>query len=438
MNINKNNYEAYFLDYHEGNLTPGQVADVLFFVEHHPELKEEFENFENFSLEDFSSIEFENKSSLKKEITLDNKEEYFIRAVENELNTSEIALLNSFLKQYPQFLVDFELFQKTKMSLDTSIVFENKSGLKRSDATKSVADLSEVDELLICAVEGLLSPGEINLLNERLAEDKKVAKKFVLFQQTKLVADRSIVFEDKESLKHKSNRAIPFYYYISAAAAAIILLFGLFFLFNYNTMQPELAIKVPVINYKKTELIESPALVKNKAVKIKTQPINSIALVAKKEKSIKINLNLRDSLVTPLFVIPNLLIASNKDIIESFIGTDSVLGESSKIEQLVGNPVEVAKVDKKIEMEKPSEFLSIPELAVEKIKEKLLDKNAIAAQKKSGNLKKVTGWDIAQVLTTGISKLTGREVELKPYYNDEGAVTAYALNAGVFQISRGR
>lgn len=437
MNINKNNYEAYFLDYHEGNLTPVQVADLLFFVEQHPELKEEFENFENFSLEDFSSIEFENKSSLKKEITLDNKEEYFIRAVENELNPTEIGLLNNFLKQYPQFLVDLELFQKTKLSLDTSIVFEHKNGLKRADSTISGSYLSEIDELLISSIEGLLSPEEINLLNERLVEDKEIGEKFVLFNQTKLIADRSIVFEDKESLKHKSNKVILFYYYISAAAA-ILLLFGLFFLFNYNAIQPELAIKVPVINNKKIELIEGPALVGNKAVKMMTPTINSIALVAKKEKSKKINLNLQDSLVNSPLVVPDLLIASNKEIIESFIGTDSVLIEPKKNEQLVGNPIEVAKVDKKSESEKPTEFLSIPELAVEKIKEKLLDKNAIAAQKKSGNLKKVTGWDIAQVLTTSISKLTGRDVELKPYYNDEGAVTAYALNAGAFQISRGR
>jgi len=437
MNINKNNYEAYFLDYHEGNLTPVQVADLLFFVEQHPGLKEEFENFENFSLEDFSSIEFANKSSLKKEITLDNKEEYFIRAVENELNPTEINLLKNFLKQYPQFLVDLELFQKTKLSRDTSIVFEHKNGLKRTVFTKSESNLSEADELLISSIEGLLSHGEINLLNELLVEDKEIAEKFVLFNQTKLIADRSIVFEGKESLKHKSNKLIPFYYYISAAAA-IILLFGLFFLFNYNTIQPELAVKVPAIKNKKIELIESPALVENKAVKIRTQSINTIAFVAKKEKSKKINLNLQDSLVTSPIAVPNLLIASNKEIVELFVGTDSVLIEPKKNELLLANSIEVAKTDKKSDTEQPTEFLTIPELAVEKIKEKLLDKNAIAAQKKSGNLKKVTGWDIAQVLTTGISKLTGRDVELKPYYNDEGAVTAYALNAGAFQISRGR
>ena len=103
MSINKTNYEAFFLDYHEGNLSPQQVADLLLFVEQHPELKEEFESFENFVLEDLSSIEFENKSNLKKQITLENKEEYFIRSVENTLNVTEKDLLNNFIKQHPHY-----------------------------------------------------------------------------------------------------------------------------------------------------------------------------------------------------------------------------------------------------------------------------------------------------------------------------------------------
>src|ERR1035437_494503 len=155
MNINKNNYEAFFLDYHEGNLSPQQVADLLLFVEQHPELKEEFESFENFTLEDLSSIEFENKSHLKKQITLENKDDYFIRSVENTLNTTEKGLLTNFIKQHPQFLYDLELFNKTKLSVDDSIKFENKNELKRIAIS--------TDDLFISSLEGLLSKEEATL-----------------------------------------------------------------------------------------------------------------------------------------------------------------------------------------------------------------------------------------------------------------------------------
>ena len=82
-------------------------------------------------------------------------------------------------------------------------------------------------------------------------------------------------------------------------------------------------------------------------------------------------------------------------------------------------------------------LVALGQAAVEKIKEKLLDKNSIASQKKSNRLKKINGWDIAQMVTSGIRKLTGRKLEVKPYYNNEGDVTAYAVSAGRFQISSG-
>lgn len=51
MNINSHNYEAFFLDYHEGNLSPQQVADLLLFLEQHPGLKQDFDSFENIRLD---------------------------------------------------------------------------------------------------------------------------------------------------------------------------------------------------------------------------------------------------------------------------------------------------------------------------------------------------------------------------------------------------
>ena len=114
------------------------IGDV---VEQHTELKEEFESFENVTLEDFSNITFENKSGLKKEITIDNREEFFIKSVEGTLIPAEKTLVADFIQQHPQYKTDFELFQKTKLVADNSIVFENKESLKRIVVT--------ADDLLI-------------------------------------------------------------------------------------------------------------------------------------------------------------------------------------------------------------------------------------------------------------------------------------------------
>ncbi len=83
-----------------------------------------------------------------------------------------------------------------------------------------------------------------------------------------------------------------------------------------------------------------------------------------------------------------------------------------------------------------TENASLRELAAERIKERLLDENTIEIQKKTGQVKKINGWDIAQMVTKSVSKLSGRELELKPHYSEDGSVTSYAFSAGEFKISK--
>ena len=66
-----------------------------------------------------------------------------------------------------------------------------------------------------------------------------------------------------------------------------------------------------------------------------------------------------------------------------------------------------------------------------------MDDESVAIQKKNGRVKRFNGWDLAQIVSREISKITGRNVEVKPTYNDDGDVTAYALGGGV-QITRGK
>ena len=90
------------------------------------------------------------------------------------------------------------------------------------------------------------------------------------------------------------------------------------------------------------------------------------------------------------------------------------------------------------ESAKPDDYMSLKEMAVAKIKEKTMDETALDKQKKNGRMKKMSGWDLAQIVANGISKITGKDVNVEPTYNDAGDVTAYALNAGKLGFSRGR
>jgi hypothetical protein len=453
MQINKNNYEAFFLDYHEGNLTAEQVAVLLLFVEQHPELKEEFENFENIFLDDFSIPVFDNKALLIKEITPVNKEDYFIGKVESCLNTSDEALLNDFLKQHPAAISELQLFYKTKLQADTSISFENKDSLKKSLTEASIAGTlvqpvwSYKEDLLIASVENILSEKEAKELNRELTVDHQLGKLLAEYKKIKLEPDINIVFENKEELKRKSRKVISFYYYAAAVAASLLLVAGLFFIYktipihnstdfaedNAKVTQPS---KVFTAKEKEMAKINTdqqamPLRLRKVPVrkKAKTTPTNNEEKVGADNTQIA-SAYKTDNTTTDNTTITSIQQVQSIDIHKEFVNQDASFekGENNQINKITSRNQSV----------KPVEFVLLHELVTEKIKEKLLDENSVEEQKKNGHLKKMNGWDIAQLVTKGISKLSGRKLEVKPSYNNEGDVTSYALIAGEFKMSKGR
>lgn len=439
MNINSHNYEAFFLDYHEGNLSPQQVADLLLFLEQHPGLKQDFDSFENIRLDNDAGFSFENKAGLKKSITPDNKEDYFIKAAEQDLNQTERGLLQKFLEQHPQYQHDYTLFQKTILVPDKDLIFENKQDLKQLENT--------TDALLIAAVEGLLTPQENTLLNRQLMVDAALRHDFELYRETKLAVEHSLVFENKEHLKRRERKIIPLYYYAAGIAAALLFLFGLFFLFTNHSDKTEFAdghklnkevmqVHPAAENQNKGPANSTAGATENKT---NTHPVYGTSGTNKKKAGNELNeteVAKTDSSVTTPDSQTN-----NKPLPE--IGTPELAHneQNNPSGQLAanGNPPLVKQPNQTAgnALSKGNEYLSLRELAVEKLKQKTLDEASLEAQKKSGRDKRFNGWDFAQIVTRGVSKLIGKNVELKPSYNNDGDVVAYALGNGV-EISRGR
>ncbi|MDA3823594.1 MAG: hypothetical protein PF450_13425, partial [Bacteroidales bacterium] len=65
MDINRNNYEVFFLDYAEGNLSADQEEILHRFLKFNPDLSAELETFSIHPLES-NLEEFPNKNLLKK------------------------------------------------------------------------------------------------------------------------------------------------------------------------------------------------------------------------------------------------------------------------------------------------------------------------------------------------------------------------------------
>jgi hypothetical protein len=156
MNIDRNNYEVYFLDYLEGRLTTEETAALLLFANENPDLKEMIEGEELINLVSDEKISFYPKSALKKKpasgiesvsgantlsnnksitsgsgINIGNYEEFMIRFYENDLEDAEKSDLADFLKDSPMYIKEFEVFGNTLLKPDTGVIYPHKSRLKR-------------------------------------------------------------------------------------------------------------------------------------------------------------------------------------------------------------------------------------------------------------------------------------------------------------------
>lgn len=130
--LTRNNYETWFIDYHDGALNKTQVAELFAFLEKNTDLKAEFEFFNSVSLEP-EEITFSGKESLKRSlIDQTNYLNWFVSYVENDLSESDRKLVEEFLKAHPELLKELELIIKTKSIPDYTIIFKDKSSLRKS------------------------------------------------------------------------------------------------------------------------------------------------------------------------------------------------------------------------------------------------------------------------------------------------------------------
>lgn len=132
------NYEAFYLDYLEGNLGEEDTALLLAFLEEHPDLVEEEDDFVLLDPMMDAPV-FEDKDSLKivsddAAITLSNAEHFLIAESEGQLPTAKQEELNAFVVQHPQLEKERKYFAAMFLKADESVVYAEKSGLKRKGA----------------------------------------------------------------------------------------------------------------------------------------------------------------------------------------------------------------------------------------------------------------------------------------------------------------
>jgi hypothetical protein len=137
MTINRNNFEAYLLDYLEGNLDPLLTADLMAFLAENPEFEKYIPDYDSaLTLTDI--LPFTQKNHLKKEfsdipqITQANFDEFCIADCEGLLLERDLTRLRDYISRYPEKQRDLDLYRRIKLQPDTSLKFSRRDLLKNN------------------------------------------------------------------------------------------------------------------------------------------------------------------------------------------------------------------------------------------------------------------------------------------------------------------
>lgn len=138
MNINRHNYETFFLLYVDNELSASERKAVELFVQENADLEPELRSiFETILPEE--NIHFAAKDQLyKKEIDQEIIREKLLLLLDNELDPVEATEMEGLIKTDQNIRNEWKILQQTKLDPEAKIVFENKSLLYRHEKERVI------------------------------------------------------------------------------------------------------------------------------------------------------------------------------------------------------------------------------------------------------------------------------------------------------------
>ena len=459
MKINRDNYEMYFLDYHERQLSPEMMEEVQVFVLQNPDLRKVLDEFEAISLVADQDVVFEEKLSLKKnqvfatsQVNELNYEEYLVNEAEGLLNNEQLAAIEEFISINPQFAGDRKLFALAHLSVDDNIVFEAKESLKKKAILVGAIDAETFETFMARELEGDLNPDETLQLAEFMLYNPQLERDRKLYAHTKLAAETDIIFEDKNSLKHAA--VIPMkriVYYALSAAAALALIFSLYFLLDRNDIPQNVAEQVKVKKSNNTLLIKPSPVLPSKEVA--TNIIKNINIVANPNQN-KRNIGNTTSITD------NAINKQGKEILASYDRRQVEVLPARQANKVITrsyvDPEFTFIRISQMYMNQNLEFYYNLKLAQEldyaelNSKDKNPDKTIFGTLAgKVGDLfasnqrtqpkpeqNNVTLWTVAELGIKTFNSITSSDIELNLHKDDEGKVVGYGLESNLIDIDR--
>ncbi|MBP7508984.1 MAG: hypothetical protein KA807_14320 [Prolixibacteraceae bacterium] len=134
MKINRNNYESFFIDYLDGNLTPLEIDELIDFLRKNNDLAEELKGLDKIRITDNEIIKYEGQSLFKEDIDMpDVSEEQCIRFIEGDLNPDEKKEFLISIKNKPRLKKELTLYKSSILIPDHSIIYKSKNKLLKTE-----------------------------------------------------------------------------------------------------------------------------------------------------------------------------------------------------------------------------------------------------------------------------------------------------------------
>jgi len=211
MEINRNNYEAYFIDYLEGTLDVRLVDSFLEFIKLNPDLKEELALFESVAVVP-EDVSFTKKETLYKE-KFDSEKEFNHAAIANlegDLLENDKFEFDTYLAKHPEKKKEAATFAHTKLIADETIVFAKKNKLYRKPLGKTILLWSSrVAAILVLAfvVFSLITKNTTQVIPEnQLAKAEKVKE---IKKETPVQEVKKTPVEEKKKVNPKKLLVTP-------------------------------------------------------------------------------------------------------------------------------------------------------------------------------------------------------------------------------------
>jgi hypothetical protein len=205
MDINRNNYESFFMDYLDGKMSPDQVIKLMSFLKENPDLKTELEEFEEINVEP-DKKRFESKISLKKAFIVNdsNFDNLCIASLEGDLNEEETTLLQNWLQQNPLKVREFELYKKTRLIPEKN-TFDYKSTLKKSSIVRILTPKVWGYFSAAASITILIT---LYLFISRPNTNENTVISQIITSRSNNIVEKPVITQDVNIVSDKSNRLI--------------------------------------------------------------------------------------------------------------------------------------------------------------------------------------------------------------------------------------